>query len=213
VTEPIIEQAVALEELSEPASMQPPVFSRDVQRVGLFVGFLIYGVTWSLLFSVAYQLTRGRFPGAIRQRSYVLAAAALWAVCLLPFLRYPANPPGVGEPESITYRQALYLGMLSLSIAGTLFAALFGRYLATRSKNGVVPWAGALGFLGVFSLVVWAVMPANPDPIHAPLWLVDQFRVRSAAGLALFWLVMGPTFAFFASRAAQPRPVTVPRPT
>ena len=213
ITEPIIEQAVALEQLSD-SSMEPPVVSRDVQRVGLFVGWVMYGVTWALLFSVVFQLTRGFFSAAsLRRRALIVAAAALWAVCLLPFLKYPANPPGVGEPETIGYRQALYVGMLILSIAGTVVAALVARFAAKRAPQPWAPWAASVGFLAVYSLAVWLFMPNNPDPINIPSWLVEQFRIRSAIGLVLFWIVMGPAFAFFAYRASQARPVPVPRPT
>jgi predicted cobalt transporter CbtA len=212
-TEPVIEQAIALEKLTE-GSMEPEVVSREVQRgPGALVGFLMYGVTWALLYSVVFQLSRGYFPGAsLRRRSLVLAAGALWAVCLLPFLKYPANPPGVGEADTIGYRQALYVGMLVLSIAGTVVAAIVASFAARRASQSWAPWVAGLGFLAVYSLVMCLVMPNNPDPITAPMWLVDQFRERSAIGLVLFWAVMGPAFAFFASRAAQPRRVPIPRP-
>ncbi len=213
ITEPVIEQAIAIEELSDPGhSMEPAPVSREVQRVGLFVGFVLYGLTWALFYSVAFQLTRGRFnSSSLRKHSYVLAAAACWGVALLPFLKYPANPPGVGEPESIAFRQTAYVGMLALSVAGVIVAAIVGRLVAQRTRNALAPWLAGIAVLAVYSGIIFALMPGNPDPIKIPVWMVDGFRVRSAAGLVLFWILMGGAFAFFAQRSAQPRTAAAPR--
>jgi predicted cobalt transporter CbtA len=213
VTEPLIEQAIALEETAaDHHEATAPVVSREAQRVGLFVGWLMYGVTWALLFSVVFQLTRGYSPDAsLRQRSLVVAAGALWAVCLVPFLKYPANPPGVGEPESIAYRQMLYIGILALAIAGTVVSAVVAGFTAQRTSQPFVPWVAGIGFLIVYSLVIGLVLPDNPDPIKAPMDLVGQFRVSSAVGLVLFWFIMGPAFAFFAGRSGETRSLPVPR--
>jgi predicted cobalt transporter CbtA len=54
----------------------------------------------------------------------------------------------------------------------------------------------ALGLLVLVlvSVVVFAAMPPNPDPLTMPADIVTPFRVFSALGLCLFWAVMGLVF-------------------
>jgi Probable cobalt transporter subunit (CbtA) len=56
------------------------------------------------------------------------------AAYLTPFIKYPPNPPSVGDPETIGRRTALYLVLVLLSIAAMV--------LAVRARQGLVPgWA------------------------------------------------------------------------
>jgi predicted cobalt transporter CbtA len=195
VTEAVIDNAIALE-LAHRAGDEhaDPIVSRATQRVGLFVGFLLYGLTWSLLFGAVYHLAQRRLPASgVLRRGLVLAAAGYWAVALLPALKYPANPPGVGEPETIGYRQALYLAMLALSVASTAVALV----LARADGRG---WPRALGVLAVSAVALYLLLPANPDPVTLPADLVGQFRLLSIAGLTIFWLVLGLTFGLLLGR-------------
>src|SRR5688572_30267300 len=106
-TESVIDQAINLETLRRQAegTYEEPMVSRDAQRVGLFVGFVIYGLTWSLMFGAIFHAVQRWLPGVSPlRRGLFLAACAFWSVALFPFLKYPANPPGVGDPETITMR-------------------------------------------------------------------------------------------------------------
>ena len=116
--------------------------SRRAQRVGLVIGFLLYGLTWALPFGVIYQLGQRWLPSLTRlKQALLLALLGYWSVGLLPFLKYPANPPGVGDPETIGYRQALYLGCLGLSLAGLALSVAAGRYLGRLTSTP----SGSLG--------------------------------------------------------------------
>src|SRR5207244_4115068 len=78
-----------------------PIVSRDVQKLGLFLGWFLYAVGWACLFGAIYFLAQKWLPGsATWQRGLAMAALAYWAIALLPFLKYPANPPGVGDPAT-----------------------------------------------------------------------------------------------------------------
>jgi predicted cobalt transporter CbtA len=207
-TEPLIDRAITLETLRRQAegTVEEPMIGRDVQKVGLFVGFVIYGLTWSLLFGAVFHVVHHWLPGSsAARRGLVLAAAAYWAAALFPFLKYPANPPGVGDAETITLRQTLYLAVLVLSIAGT--AAAF----AVARRRG---WRPALASLVVFCVLVYLLLPANPDAIALPSDILWIFRGLSVLGLAVFWAVLGLTFGLLlrrraARRALQPRASTV----
>jgi predicted cobalt transporter CbtA len=213
VTEPIIEQSIAIEESLHTMEGEHEVepVSRDVQRSGgLVIGFLLYGLSWALLFGVAFTFSQRLLLGSsVFTKALFLTVLAYLGVALIPFLKYPANPPGVGEPESIGVRQSLYIAMLLLSIAGTVLAALMGRAIGQRQSKPVGAAAGAVLLL-VFAGILFVALPANPDPIRLPDFLVMGFRVRSLLGLTLFWGVLGVSFAWLAARFARPASYRVP---
>jgi len=210
ITEPVIDQAIALEE--QHAAQAPnaamdqheaPIVSREFQKTGgLMIGYLIYGTTWALLFTLAFfplqsWLARfGQWRGAL-----LLAALFWWAIILVPFIKYPANPPAVGDPETIGYRQSIYLTLLVLSAVGTALVVWFGGRLARQVRQP--SWLVIGGGLLVVGVVLVLLMPPNPDPITAPADLVFNFRVRSLLGLTLFWAVFGVAFGWLAWRSAQ----------
>jgi predicted cobalt transporter CbtA len=197
-TEPVLARAIAMEEqkhLMAGTPEEPPVVSREGQQVGLFIGFLIFGAVWALLLTVVYHVVQRWLPAAAKGRA-LLALAGWWSVSLIPFLKYPANPPGVGDPDTIGYRQALYFSFLLLSVAGTTLALILGRYLRATNSNGWRRSLVAPAFLLLFDLLIFAVIPNNPDAIGMPLGLVTTFRALSLAGLTLFWLIFGALFTW-----------------
>lgn len=189
VTEPIIDQAIALEEArTAHHEDEAPVVSRSTQKAGLVVGSVLYGLFVGLIYGSVYYLAQNTLPGrGVVGRAVLLALAAYWVVALLPFLKYPANPPGVGQAETITYRQTLYVAFLMLSIGSGLLAALAARRLPR--------WAVGTGY-ALAVLALFLLLPANPDPVEMPEALVTAFRARSLLGLTLFWLTLGLSFGW-----------------
>ena len=47
----------------------------------------------------------------------------------MPSLKYPANPPAIGEPETIAYRIGLYFLMIFISLGGLVVAVASCRRL------------------------------------------------------------------------------------
>jgi predicted cobalt transporter CbtA len=196
-TEPIIDQAIALEEqhAESAGAHEEPIVSRRAQKGGLVLGYLLYGLTWALPFGVVYQLAQRWLPLDSRlKQGLLLAFIAYWSVCLLPFLKYPANPPGVGDPATIGYRQALYVGFLALSVAAAATSIGLGRYLARSQDTQRGPWIPIGACLVVFSAALYVLMPSNPDEVTLPADLVRNFRALSLLGLTLFWAVLGFLF-------------------
>ncbi|HSH80325.1 MAG TPA: CbtA family protein [Herpetosiphonaceae bacterium] len=203
LTEPIIEQAITLEEAHHAGEPhEAPVVSRRVQRVGLWIGFLVYGLCASIFFGSAYYITYGALNlGNVVRTSLLLAALAWWSVTLLPSLKYPANPPGVGLPETVETRQKLYVGFLALSLGGLVGMLILRRFLRQRPRTK--QWADLVAFPLYFAYVVtlFLAFPSNADPVPLPVELVSVFRLLSLAGLTLFWLVLGTAFGLLAYRA------------
>jgi len=199
-TEPIVDRAISVEEQVHAADRHgiaepPPVVDRPTQKKGLFLGYAIYGIAWGLLFGSAYAIAQPHLPGSWGRlrRGLLLALAAYWAVGLLPFLKYPANPPGVGDPDTIDFRQRLYLAMLVGAIL--LVAAAYGAGRRAAPRLGQLGASAlTLGIVAAGSVVLFFGLPNNPDAIRAPLPLVLDFRLHSLAGITLFWLLTGLGF-------------------
>jgi Probable cobalt transporter subunit (CbtA) len=192
LTEPVIDRAIAAEEAR--ASEQPghvheePVVSRGGQKIGLIVGLLVYGLTWGLLVGLSLYATRGWGPAgwSLGRRGLVVAGLVGWSVALFPFLKYPANPPGVGEPETIAYRQTLYIGFIALAVLGGALAVSLRQRLRAAS-DGPSAWIAPVAFYGVWALAMYALMPPNPDPVELSATIVGPFRTLSLTGLIVFW--------------------------
>jgi predicted cobalt transporter CbtA len=108
----------------------------------------------------------------------------MWATLyIIPFAKYPANPPTVGDPETIILRQTLYLAFIAISGLGAL-----GFYqLYKRLDKKILAFVG----YAVFISAVFVAMPSNPDQITAPENLVNSFRATSAIAVSVFWLTVG----------------------
>lgn len=206
-TEPVIQHAIDLESALRQAAGEPEgpeMVSRPVQRAGLIAGFLLYGLTWGLFFSLGYLLLSYLFGGSrLALRVAGLSAVGHWALGVFPQLKYPANPPGVGDPETIGYRQGLYVGLLALSVLSLLLCTLVYRDIGRFRREWCQPAIRlpiAVGLYLILALTLLFLLPNNPDPIRMPMDVVMQFRWLSLAGITVFWLVLGVTFWGFARR-------------
>ena len=206
-TEPVIQQAIDLEDMLSQAAGQPSgpeLVSRSAQRIGLIIGFLLYGAVWGLIFGLIYWFLRGRMSGRhARRQTLGLALVGYWVLGIFPLLKYPANPPGVGDPATIGYRQGLYFSFLALSLIGALLVSLVYRDLGRVGQSWQRP-SVRVPIVAIFSLMyagaLTLLMPDNPDPVPMPPQLVARFRWLSMAGITVFWLVLGGTFVLLAHR-------------
>jgi predicted cobalt transporter CbtA len=202
--EPLIEHAIELEEHGSQThgkAAPEPLIDRPTQRWGLVLGFLVYGALWGLLFGLVAYFFQTLRPTEWTIARFGLSLALLvgWSMAMLPFLKYPANPPGVGAAETVGYRQWLYVGFLGLSGVGTVVAVGVHHWLR-RSKQPMVARhtqaALAVAIYVVYVAVVYVAMPENPDPVEMPAELVWPFRVIAFLGLVLFWAVLGSAFGW-----------------
>ena len=115
-------------------------------------------------------------------RSLVLSIIMWATIYIIPFIKYPANPPTVGDPETIMLRQTLYLSFIAIS--GLSAVGFYQIYKRIDKKF--------LAFVGyaAFISAVFVIMPANPDQISAPEDLVNGFRVTSAIAVSVFWFAV-----------------------
>lgn len=208
-TEPLLQRAIDLETLRpHDEATQGDLVSRGSQRIGLFAGFGLYGLAWALITASIYYPLQGRLPGtgALR-RVLLLASFMYWTVALLPFLKYPANPPGIGEAETLQQRQELYLGFLALSVLGAALALILTKAAHERgwlAGLGRLQGAAPVATVALFGAVLFVVMPGHDESATLPVDLVDSFRWRSLLGLTLFWSLFAAGFGALVLRATPP---------
>ena len=194
--EPYIEHAIELEMQNTAQSDQainPAEFTayRFWQKGGEIVAGTILGLSIGSLFGIVFAYTRRSIPGSDNKKKALLVAGIMWLVLfLIPALKYPANPPAIGDPETIYYRQSLYVAFLAISgFSALVLAFLYGKMGSLNTKKAIIPAAYAAIIAGAYM-----AMPANPDPINAPMDLVIGFRITSAITISMFWGVLGVIF-------------------
>jgi hypothetical protein len=208
-TEPVLQHAIDLETAHKIAigQLEPEVFTRPEQRAGLFLGYILYGIGWGAFLGVIgwFAFGQERLSGA-QKVSWKWFAALLficyWTFCLFPQLKYPANPPGIGDATTIDIRQTLYLEGIALSIIGSALALLCYRSLQRLEDQGRISRRVRLliVFLGyaLYAVVFWIIL--QPYPVAVPassMNMVLTFRWLSALGVALFWFLLGALFLLF----------------
>ncbi|WP_328940803.1 CbtA family protein [Streptomyces sp. NBC_00250] len=189
--------------------------SRPVQSTfGLATGVLVYGVALGGIAALAFSFALGRIGRfSPRATAALTAAAAFTTVYLVPFLKYPATPPAVGNPDTIGKRTTLFFLMILLSVLLGLAAVIAGRRLAPRLGNWNATLAAAAGFI-VVTGVAFALLPANDDAVKAgfPAALLWEFRVASLAVQAVLWAAFGVVFGFLAQKVLADRTSAVDAP-
>ncbi|UNS97194.1 CbtA family protein [Streptomyces tubbatahanensis] len=210
LAEPLMDRAIRLEEQRSAteaaghaghahshAGEAEELFSRGTQHLGLLVTAVVAGLAIGVFFTVAYALVhRAAPPGDGRgwQRSMGVAGAGLLALSLLPALRYPANPPGVGDGGTVTERQALWLAALVIGVLGMVLAHQVHLRLG-RSGRGLPVRQSAAAAAVVATLAALFLLPDNPDAVPVPATLLWDFRVLSLGAHLVLWGVLGALFA------------------
>ena len=203
--EPAVSTAISFESqraAAEGASPAMALVSRDIQStLGLLTAVVVYGVALGGLFAIVFTVVYGRVREASPARTaFWLGPGAFAVVYLVPFLKYPANPPAVGRPESIGTRTALYVAVLAVSLVGVAYALWLSKRLEPRLGSGGAMLAAA----GVYIVVVLAgmlVLPGvNEVPAGFPAVTLWNFRMASLGIQMITWTTIGLLFGFLASR-------------
>ena len=176
---------------------EPELVSRSVQAgLGLFVAVLVYSAAFGGLFGLAFAFAYGRTSGTLTPQalSAVIAAVGFVSVYLVPNLKYPANPPTVGEPETIGFRTALYFVMIAISLAAMIASLATKRLLVGRFgewNSNLLVAASYIVLVGIAALLLPAV---NEVPEHFPAVVLWNFRVSSIGAQFIMWATLGLLF-------------------
>ena len=203
--EPLVDAAIAFEEAGAQAAgeaAEPEIVSRATQAgIGLFTGVMAYSIAVGGLFSLAFAFVHGRFSSlSARGTSAVIAIAAFVAVVLVPSIKYPANPPAVGNPDTIGVRTELFFLMIVVSVAALIAAVALSRRLAERFGlwNGAI--VAGIAYLGFIGLVLYLLPPINEVPENFSAMVLWRFRTTSLGMHAILWATLGLAFGVLAEK-------------
>ena len=201
LVEPYLDQAIGLENESLFASGEAEdtlefwaeyESYRIWQKSGQVLAGVILGLAMGSLFGIVYALSRNSLPGKTDVTKSVILAGIMWlTIYIIPFLKYPANPPTVGDGETVMLRAILYVSFIALSGISVVIFYKLSQKLQNNKK-----YFGLFGYV-IFITILFFVMPENPDEITAPMNLVNEFRLMSVLGVSSFWLSVGLILGLF----------------
>ncbi|HEY9347752.1 MAG TPA: CbtA family protein [Inquilinus sp.] len=182
---------------------EPEVVSRETQAgLGLLTGAVVYGAAIGGLFALVFAFTYGRVGRLdARATAALLALAAFIALVVVPGLKYPANPPAVGNPDTIGERTTLFFIMLAISIAALTLAVNLALGLARRHGGWTAGLIAATVYVAIIAIAQVALPAVNEVPEGFPADLLWQFRIASLGMHAVLWTTIGLTFGVLAERS------------
>ncbi|MFJ6072732.1 CbtA family protein [Streptomyces sp. NPDC093065] len=207
--EPNVDKAIAFED-AHSHEHEMEIVSRSLQSTaGLATGVLIYGVAFGGIAALAYCFALGRVGRfSPRVTALLLSGCALLAVYVVPFLKYPANPPAVGNPDTIGKRTTLYFLMMLLSVLLAVAATILGKRLAPALGTWWATVTAVAGFAAVIGLA-YAFLPViNEVPSDFPATVLWRFRLSALAIQTVLWGAFGLGFGELAERLLNPKPAT-----
>jgi peptidoglycan/LPS O-acetylase OafA/YrhL len=212
VGETQINQAIAYEDAQYKAQGVPPekpIVSRSMQSsLGLLTAAVVYGLALGGLFALAFAAVYGRVGRASPARTSIwMAAAAFVVLYLVPFIKYPANPPSVGDPDTIGKRTALYLIMILISLLAAIAAVRLRRVLGERWSGSTATLVAGLVYLLVVVVAGALLPPINEVPKTFPAVTLFRFREASVGMQAVVWTTIGLVFGATAQRVMAGRTI------
>ncbi len=220
VGEPQVDQAIAFETAMDEAKARAaiavghPAEEPDVELVsrphqagwGLFTGTMVYSAAFGGLFALVFGFVYGRVGVADpRVIALLLASGGFIAAFIVPDLKYPSNPPSVGQPDTIGIRTAMYFLMMACSIGALIGAVAVRQNLAQRQGVWNATLIGA-GFYTVFMAVVMVLLPVVQEvPSGFDAVVLWRFRLATIAMQFVMWTTLGLLFGALADQALNGR--------
>ena len=215
--EPGVNGGIAFEDQAAAAAGESPgmeLVSRGVQStLGLAVGVSVYGVAIGGIFALVYAVIYGRiWRLAPRATAAVLALVGFLVVFVVPFLKYPANPPGSNEAATISDRTGLYLVMVLFSIVLALAAIGLRQRLVARGGTWNATLIAVAAYVVAVGLVEFFMPVINETPATFPATTLYGFRLASMGAQLVLWTTLGLVFGALTERSGRaPRRITRPR--
>lgn len=209
--EPKVDAAIAVEEQATHATGDDAghddLVSRDGQKGGLFLATGLYGVAMGGILATAYTLLRRRLRTRSDTRAALgLAGAAMLGIVLVPFVKYPPNPPAVGDPATINQRTVSYLAVVVIGVVAVWAAVVAARTQPAEWRRAL---AAVAGFLVVVTVGYVLLPTVNEVPATFPASLLWNFRIASLGTQSVLWSALGLGFAALIT-ARQPDREPVP---
>lgn len=203
--EPLVDAAITFEEATSQAAgaaAEPEIVSRATQAgPGLFIGVMAYSVAIGGLFALVFAFVHGRFSSlSARGTSAVIAIAAFVAIVIVPAIKYPANPPAVGNSDTIGVRTELFFLMIVVSVASLIAAVAIARSLTARYGLWNAAIVAGVLFVVFIGLVEYLLPPINEVPENFSAMVLWRFRTTTLGMHMILWLVLGLAFGALAEK-------------
>lgn len=223
--EPAIDRAIAFEEQHASAASgaeaspthqheQASTITRGTQAgVGMLTGLLVFGATAGGLYAMAFAFLHKRIGSAEPRRfAWWLAGLTFVVLVLGPWLKYPANPPAIGDPNTIGLRTGVYFAMLLISVVAGALALRMGQHVDRRLAGWRAQLASFAAYVAIVGVAA-ALMPSMPVEVPEGFSLdaLRQFRLASLGVHLVLWTAIGTVFAELAVRRPLPAPANIPR--
>jgi len=194
IVEPYLDDAINIENqqlFSTGEEIDGPQFwveyyeYRSWQKGGEVLAGAILGTSIGSLFGIVYALSKKSLPSGNNIGKTMILAGLMWfTLFVIPFLKYPANPPTVGDGETVVLRGILYLTLIAIS--GFMAIGFYQIFKRVKAKNRILPIIG----YGILMTLVFFVMPENPDEISTSMELVNGFRIVAFLTGTVFWFTL-----------------------
>jgi predicted cobalt transporter CbtA len=194
IVEPYLDDAINIENQSMFATGEEdstPIFwveyyeYRSWQKGGEVLAGAILGTSIGALFGIVYALSKNSLPSRNNFGKTLILAGLMWfTLFVIPFLKYPANPPTVGDGETVVLRGILYLAFIAIS--GLTAVGFYKIFKQLKGQKRILAFVG----YSIFISVIFLLMPENPDKITAPMELVNGFRVMAFLSSSVFWFAL-----------------------
>ncbi|MCH5643599.1 CbtA family protein [Gordonia sp. ABSL49_1] len=199
------------------------VFTRAMQQnLGAGVGTLVFalcmGAFFAVAFSVLWTYVGRRYPATDpRWLAGALGVIGFVSFFAVPFFAYPANPPAVGDDDTIGARSGAFLTITLISVGAAIAAVVFAFWLRPRIGGLVSAIVSVVGYLAVITVAV-ALLPEfhevpkelrnDQGVIVAPGFpgdVIGDFRVYVIANQVILWTVLTVVFALVLGYLARPK--------
>ncbi len=187
--------------------------SRGTQRTwGLLTGTVTMGFALGGVLGLVAAAVAGRLGTmGIRQSTTLAGLLGFVSFAFVPFLKYPATPPAVGNADTIGSRTGLYFGFVLVSVAAAVLGTWLAVLLSARMGSFVGVLAGAGSYL-VVMVVAGVLFPTVNEIGDFPADTLWSFRMASLTTLATLWGVMTVTLAGLLGRAQDRAAAAAPVP-
>jgi hypothetical protein len=202
--EPQVQRAIDFEETLK---HDPEIVSRGLQRtLGLLTGTVVMGVALGGLFSLVFAYAYGRL-GSLNARatSAFLAFAGFLTINAIPFTKYPANPPTVGNPDTIDKRTALFLAMIAITVLAAIAAGRIRRDLLPRTSAWDATLLAVAAFIAIVAVAELILPAVHETPPGFPADVLYRFRLASLGISLTLWTAIGLGFGVVAERLIAAR--------
>lgn len=205
-----VQAAIDFESAHSTEPHEHDLISRALQSTaGLATATVVYSVAIGGIFALAFAVAYGRIGRfSARATAALVGLGGFVTTALVPFFKYPANPPATGNPDTLDQRTILYLLMIVIAVGAAIVAIQLGKALSGHIGTWNATLAG-IGAYVVFIAAVQLLLPSVQDvPDGFPALVLWEFRLSSLGTQLAVWTTLGLAFGALVDRQSVPGRVT-----